>query len=150
MHWLFNYPDKYKDIGLLILRIGIGIMFMVHGYPKITGGIEKWEALGHSMSTLGIAFMPAFWGFMASFAEFFGGLMIVLGLFFRPAVALLFITMLVATTKHVAAGDGFGKYSHAAESTFWFLGLFFTGPGRYSVDELWRRRALNKNVLQSN
>jgi putative oxidoreductase len=149
MRWLFNYPDKYKDIGLLILRIGIGAMFMVHGYPKIAGGIEKWTSLGESMGNFGISFMPAFWGFMAAFAEFFGGLLIILGLFFRAAAALLFFTMLVATVKHVAAGDAFGKYSHPAESAFWFFGLIFTGPGRYSIDELWRRKTHRNNVLQS-
>lgn len=147
MHWLFNYPDKYKDIGLLIVRIGIGIMFMIHGYPKITGGMEKWETLGNSMGSFGITLMPAFWGFMAAFAEFFGGLMIVLGLFFRPAVVLLVITMLVATSKHWPSG--FGKYSYPAESAIWFIGLFFTGPGRYSIDELWRRKAQHKKILQS-
>ncbi len=147
---LFHYPDKYKDLGLLILRIGIGIMFMAHGYPKITGGEEKWLSLGNSMSNLGITFLPVFWGFMAAFAEFIGGAMIVLGLFTRIATGLLFFTMIVAATKHIVAGDPFGKYSHAVESVFWFLGLFFTGPGNYSLDALWKRKSLDKNILQGN
>ncbi len=34
--------DKYRDVGLLILRVGIGIMFMGHGLPKLIAGPEKW------------------------------------------------------------------------------------------------------------
>lgn len=33
--------DKYRDVGLLILRVGIGLMFMIHGFPKLFGGPEK-------------------------------------------------------------------------------------------------------------
>ncbi len=36
---------RYRDAGLLILRIGIGIMFLYHGAPKLIGGPEKWEKL---------------------------------------------------------------------------------------------------------
>ena len=62
------------DIALLILRVGIGIMFILHGYPKMMGGMEKWILLGsYGMSSLGIDYFPAFWGFMSAFSEFFGG-----------------------------------------------------------------------------
>ena len=39
-------PLNSKDTGLLILRIGIGVMFMLHGLPKITGGTEQWAQMG--------------------------------------------------------------------------------------------------------
>ena len=135
MRILLNHWNKYRNTGLLLLRIGIGIMFMLHGYPKITGGVKKWDSLGGNMATLGLDFFPAFWGFMAAFSEFFGGLLLVLGLFFRPVNLLLFITMLVAVAKHVSAGDGFNGYSHAAESGILFLSLLLIGPGKYSLDE---------------
>jgi putative oxidoreductase len=32
--------DRYRDAGLLVLRIGIGVMFMLHGFPKVMGGPE--------------------------------------------------------------------------------------------------------------
>lgn len=126
---------SYKNTGLLLLRIGIGIMFMLHGWPKMTGGPERWAKLGANMQLLGIDFMPEFWGFMAAFAETAGGALLVLGLFFRPTVILLVITMLVATLRHAAAGDGFGGYSHALEAAILFFALYFIGPGRYSLDK---------------
>lgn len=125
---------KLRHFGLLLLRVGIGIMFILHGWPKLAGGPERWEAIGSSMEFFGIGFAPAFWGFMAGFAEAVGGFLLMLGFFFRPACILLLLTMLVATTKHVAAGDGFGGYSHALESAILFFSLLFIGPGKYSLD----------------
>ena len=130
-----HYPNR--DLGLLILRIGIGIMFMIHGWPKITGGTEMWTGIGGSMGNLGIDFAPAFWGFMAAFAEFFGGLFLALGLFFRITNFLLVFTMIVAAIVHLKGDDGFGGASHAIEAGILFFSLIFIGPGRYSLDALF-------------
>ena len=127
---------KYKDFGLLILRLGIGLMFILHGWPKLTGGPEKWEQIGNTMQLLGINFAPVFWGFMAGFAEVVGGALIMLGFFYRIACALLVITMVVATLRHYTAGDGFGGYSHALEAAILFFSLLFIGPGKYSLDKV--------------
>jgi putative oxidoreductase len=130
--------DRQRDLGLLVLRVGIGVMFMAHGWPKMAGGPEKWAALGSAMDTLGIGFAPAFWGFMAALAEFGGGFLLVLGVAFRPACALLLCTMIVASAKHLAAGDGFGKSSHAIEAGILFLSLLLIGPGAYRVRVMGR------------
>ncbi len=127
--------DKYRDIGLLILRIGIGLMFMGHGYPKLLGGPEKWELIGGAMQAIGVHFIPTFWGFMAAFSEFVGGALLALGFLTRPACILLLITMFVATSMHIGKGDSFMKYSHAVEAGILFLSLIFIGPGKYSLDE---------------
>ena len=122
------------DLALLILRVGIGLMFILHGYPKIIGGMEKWIGLGsYGMGSLGIHIFPAFWGFMAAFSEFAGGIMIMLGLYIRYFSILLFITMLVAISSHLAGGDGIMGASHAIESAVVFVCLFFSGPGNYSI-----------------
>src|SRR5919112_1918818 len=98
---LFKNRYKTHDIGLLLLRIGIGTMFTIHGYPKLTGGLEAWEKVGGAMKMIGIDFAPAFWGFLAAVAEAVGGQLIAIGLFFRIACALLLGTMLMATIQHV-------------------------------------------------
>jgi putative oxidoreductase len=127
---------KYRDIGLLILRVGIGIMFMGHGLPKLTAGPEKWAILGGTMEVLGVSFAPMAWGFMAAFSEFAGGILLALGLFTRPACFFLLATMIVAASMHISKGDPFLKYSHAMEAGILFLGLIFIGPGKYSIDNL--------------
>ena len=124
------------DLGLLLIRIGIGLAFIVHGWPKITGGVERWEALGGTMAIFGITFAPAFWGFMAAFAETAGGLFLALGLFVRPFVFLLFFTMFVATVMLINSGAEFGRYAHALEMGIVFFGLLFTGGGRFALGRL--------------
>lgn len=126
--------DRFKDHGLLFARVGLGLMFIGHGWPKMAGGPEKWEKLGGAMSTFGIDFAPTFWGFMAAFAETVGGLFLAVGFMTRPALLLLIGTMIVAAIKHAVAGDGFKGYSHATEAAITFIGLFLIGPGRFSLD----------------
>lgn len=133
--------SKWLHSGLLILRIGIGVMFMLHGYGKVFDGPERWERLGESMGHLGITFAPVFWGFMAAISEFFGGALMILGLLFRPAMALMFMTMVVATADHLGEGDSVLKASHAIEDGIVFLSLLIIGPGKYTVIQLLRRRA---------
>lgn len=128
--------ERYHDQGLLVLRIGIGIMFMLHGFPKITGGPEAWTRLGGAIGILGINFFPAFWGFMAALSEFGGGLLLVLGLFTRSASFFLMVTMIVATLMHISNGDSFGRFSHALESVILFFSLLLIGPGKFSLDSL--------------
>jgi len=126
---------KYRNTGLLIMRIGLGIMFMFHGYPKLLGGPDQWTAVGDAMKHTGINFFPVGWGLLAALTETFGGFLIVLGLAFRPAALLLSITMAVAATMHLKTGDGLSGASHAIEAGIVFLGLLFIGPGKYSVDK---------------
>ncbi len=134
---ILRFWDKYRDIGLLILRLGIGIMFMGHGLPKLIAGPEKWLILGGTMKALGVDFAPMVWGFMAGFSEFVGGMLLALGFFTRPACFFLLTTMIVATSMHISKGDPFLKYSHAMEAGFLFLSLIFIGPGKYSLDDLF-------------
>ncbi len=125
--------DKFRDLGLLLLRAGIGGMFMAHGWPKLAGGERTWAKLGKSMVHLGIDFAPTFWGFMAAVAEFFGGLAIALGVGFVPALLMLLFTMIVAATMHVRKGDSFATASHAIESAMVFAALLLTGPGAHTL-----------------
>jgi len=125
--------SKRRDVGLLILRLGIGAMYVGHGLPKLLGGPARWEALGRALSNLGVDFAPTFFGFMAAIAECGGGLLLAAGVFWRPALLLLLTTMLVATIKHLSDGDGFGATSHAAKAAILFFALLFIGPGRFRL-----------------
>jgi len=123
----------YKNLGILILRLGIGFMFVLHGWPKFIGGPDEWINLGeYGMNTIGINFIPLFWGFMAAFSEFFGGIHLILGLFTRFYSLLLLITMFIAIMTHIP--DGIMSASHAIESLIIFLSLFLMGGGKYSLD----------------
>jgi len=133
--------DRFRNIGLLLLRTGIGLSFIfLHGLSKISGGPERWESLGKSMASLGITFLPMFWGFMAGFAEFFGALLLILGFFFRPATFLLAFTMFVAMMSHLTKLDPWSKVSYPMDLLIIFAALFLIGPGKYSLDEYFKRK----------
>lgn len=121
------------NLGLLILRIGIGTSFIIHGAPKIFGGLGRWEQLGGAMENIGIGFAPSLWGFMAGFAEFAGGVCLILGFFWLPACILLFCTMMIAMMRHIADGDSFALISHPLEAGILFLSLAFIGAGKYRL-----------------
>jgi len=126
--------DKYRNEGLLILRIGMGVMFILHGWPKIQGGPALWEKVGMATGNFGISFAPVVFGFLAALSEFGGGICLVLGLYTRVAAFFMFITMVVAATMHLKSGDGLQKASHAIEVASVFFGLIFIGAGKYSID----------------
>ena len=133
------------DVGLLIVRLGVGLITLtIHGWGKISGGPDLWARLGNHMGNLGITFLPTFWGFMAGFAEFGCSILLILGIFFRPAATLLAFTMLVAALRHLnlpadEARSGWSGASHALELLAVYLGLLFAGPGRYALANFLRR-----------
>ena len=90
------------------------------------------------MGSMGINYFPAFWSFMA-YSDYFGGLMVLFGIYIRYFSILLFITMLVAINTHLSGGDGIMGASHAIESAVVFLCLFFSGAGNYSVNINWNK-----------
>jgi putative oxidoreductase len=126
---------KNVHLGLLIMRIGLGASFIAHGLPKLMGGPERWERVGGAMKNLGITFLPAFWGFMGGFAECVGGLCLILGILWVPALLLLIFTMLVAMVSHISNGDSFGRISHPLEMGIVFIGLLLTGPGKHRISK---------------
>ncbi len=132
---LFSRLSRYTNTGLLILRLGVGAMMIVHGFPKLKSGPEGWHKLVESMGIFGIHDFPTFWGFMAAFAEGIGGLLFLVGFMFRPACLLMLMTMLVAVAHHMKGGDSLQIASHAIELGVLFIAMFLIGPGRYSIDK---------------
>jgi len=140
MSFLSNYSEGQKNFGLLLLRIGIGAMFIMHGYPKLIGGPDKWESLGAAMGNIGVHFAPVAWGFMAALAESVGGLLLVFGIMFRPVCFLLMFTMIVAATtafeRDNTVVENIMAASHPIKNAILFLSLLFIGPGNYRLQKV--------------
>lgn len=134
------------DAGLLLLRAGIGLMFViVHGYPKIVGGITVWRGLGGAFNRLvGFSFAPGFWGFLAMVSEFGGGLCLITGIFFRPACTAIFFTLFVAAISILRGGSGFNSASQPIELGVGVAALFLIGPGKFTARHLLH--AINKGT----
>lgn len=122
----------YRNIGILILRLGLGIAFIFHGYPKLFGGPETWTDVGMAVQFLGIDFAPMFFGFLAAVTEFFGGIFLIGGIFYRPVIIMLTITMLVAMASKISEGAGYPEIAHPMKMAIVFIGMIFIGPGKYS------------------
>lgn len=139
----FKVRDRL-DLGLLVLRGGIGLMFVfMHGLSKIVGGVSLWRGLGGAFNRLiGLSFAPEFWGLAAAISEFGGGLCLVVGVFFRPACAAMLFTMAVAVGATIRGGEGFDGATHALELGIVLLALFLTGPGKFTVWSFLKTKTL--------
>jgi putative oxidoreductase len=129
------YSDSlgYRDsLGLLIVRVVVGVAFMYHGWPKINAPME-W--MGPD------ATVPAPLQAAAAAAEFVGGAALVLGLLARVAALALAATMTVAAiTVHIPQGHAFvgkpGDPSWELAGVYLACSLLFllSGAGRFSLD----------------
>ena len=116
-----------------VLRIIVGLCIAFgHGLGKIAGGSEEWMVIGSlGLKSIGVESFHAFFGFMASFSEFVGGILLAIGFLVRPSAILLTITMAFAVLFHFKSGE-FGEFAAIYGILFLYFGL--TGPGRFSVD----------------
>lgn len=137
---LLNNFNSYPNFALLIARIFTGfLMLYLHGWGKLIAGTSKWERLGSGLSnSIGLDFLRIPLGFMASFSESIGAILIIVGLFTRPAAFLLAFTMLVASFKHIPDG------LKGMEKPLLFLGiclcLVLVGAGKYSLDSVFNKK----------
>lgn len=139
--------DHFPDLGLLIIRLGIGLSYpLLHGWDKLVGGPDYWAQIGENMHFLGITFGYPVFGFIAACTETFVALLLALGLFTRLAAFLLFGMMFVAVNSHLGSGQTWYYAAHALHMLFVFLGLIALGPGRFSLDEVIARRRLRSPV----
>src|SRR5436190_20153549 len=109
--------DISADLAISVLRFTVGLVMAAHGAQKLFGwsggpGPDRWAGMVGSMG-----FAPARpISLMASFAEFFGGLMVAIGLLTPIACGALVVDMAVAIAK-VHAPKGFfvtvGGYEYA-------------------------------------
>ena len=94
-----KFLGSFQALGLLVLRVALGLIFLVHGYPKLTRSASDLQGMFVQHG------LPAQLVYVAGVLETFGGLVLILGLFARPAALLLAIEMGVATAK-VHSGRG--------------------------------------------
>jgi putative oxidoreductase len=121
---------------LAIIRVLAGILILMHG--KMVFDIEIMKGMAESLSKdLRLPF-PFLMAYLAKGSEFFGGIMLAVGLFTRFASIPLAITMAVA-----AFGAHHGQITGEGEHAFLFLlifvAFFFIGSGKWSIDYLLKR-----------
>jgi len=132
---MLTWLSQYRDIGLLILRAGIGTMMVIFGWQKLKEGDATWLKLGKAMENFGITFYPIVWGFLCALTEALGGLLVVIGLWFRPVCIVMVLLFVVATVMlYNTTGGNFKEWTRPAELGLLFFSLIFIGAGKYSID----------------
>ena len=116
----------------MLLRLAVGVLFVVNGYPKLGAGRK---GTGEWLKSMGL---PAGFGPFAGVVEFFGGLALILGIL-TPIVAALSALWMVSTTwlAVVKMKKKFvGGYELDIILLLAFLALAAIGAGMFSVDYL--------------
>ena len=125
---------KSNDTGILLLRIGLGIVLLFHGFYKLTHGVN-WMV--GPLSKFGIPFFVAYGVYIA---ELIAPIILVIG--FRTRLAGLVISFdmfmaifLVLRQQLFAVKESGGGWGIELEALIFFgsLTLFFTGGGKFSV-----------------
>jgi putative oxidoreductase len=128
-----RFLNTLQPVGLLMLRIALGIIFIAHGYPKLAhlrGGAQMQSFfVEHGL--------PGYFVYVAGVIETFGGGLLLLGLFARTAALLLAIEMCVAIWKvHSAHGYlAVHDYEFPLTLATACFALATVGAGMISVDQ---------------
>ena len=137
--FLFSSDPRRHSLGLTIVRVITGIIFMAHGAQKLfTFGIAGVTA---GFTQMGVP-LPGITAPLVAGLEFFGGLALVVGLLTRLAALGLAINMLGAIfLVHLAAGFFMPQgYEFALLLFATSVALVIAGPGRYAIDDMIARR----------
>lgn len=97
--------DKRTDIGLLILRVSLGIIFIAHGFLKVfTFGIERAIAVFEAHTVWHINMIPGWFAPPAAVIEWVGGILLILGIKTRLVTPFLAAVAFGAGTVHFENG----------------------------------------------
>ena len=126
---------RTADLGLLLLRLFAGLALALgHGMGKLPPSARFVAGVGE----MGFP-APHLFAWAAGVSEFFGGLLLAVGLFTRPAATFALLTVLTAAIlRH--AGDPFEEREKALLFAAVMLLFVLAGAGRYSLDALLSRR----------
>jgi putative oxidoreductase len=143
---LFRSPTQRQlDAGLTILRLALGVTFIMHGGQKLF--VFGFDGVAGAFAQMGIP-MASVMGPFVALLEFFGGIAIVLGLLTRLAALGLAATMVVAMlTVHLKAGFFAPNGIELTLSLFAATAtLVLTGAGAWSIDALLAKRFTKERV----
>lgn len=127
--WVFGLQT---DVAALLLRLALGGVFIIHGYPKLK---DLGKGAGQWLKGLGL---PAGLGLVAGIVEFFGGIALIIGIL-TPIIAALFV-LWTASLVWVSIAKIKKKFAGGYELDLlllaFALALFAIGGGAFSVDHL--------------
>lgn len=145
MKKLFTANVINLDLGLLLIRLIIGVLMAFYGYGKL---IHFEEMAASDFWSKEVSFLGMTGSIplaLTVFAEFFCSLLLIFGLLTRLALIPLLICMgyifgVMGHMEIITSGDNGAEVNNAFVYFIIYLALFFTGPGRYSLDHAIGRK----------
>ncbi|MGA7375631.1 MAG: DoxX family protein [Candidatus Sulfotelmatobacter sp.] len=127
-----RYLDRLQPLALLVMRLALGAVMTGHGYLKVFGGLH------HHVQFVTSLGLPGWTAYLSAFAEFFGGILVLIGLFTRVAALAICIDLSVAIAKvHFHNGlMGQGGYEFPLALAALAFGLIFLGAGPIAFDHI--------------
>ncbi len=113
------------NLGLLVLRVVVGLVFVVHGYMKFAG-------LAGTIGFFAMLGLPAFLAYVVATVELLGGLSLIIGYGSKVSSALLAFVMLVAIIK-VHGPKGYMNSEFVLTLLAANVAIFFAGSGAYAL-----------------
>lgn len=124
-------PGLIGSIGLLLLRLSVGVMMIHHGHEKLA---DPQQFADTYVASLHLPF-PLFFAYAAGFSELVGSWLVILGLLTPLGALALTSTMAVAAYQHILTA---GLNIYVLELVVLYLGgslaLLLNGPGLFSFD----------------
>lgn len=124
-----NILKNNTDLGLLLVRVGLGLVFIAHGWAKIDG----MDGTIGFFASIGLS---AFWAYLVAYVEFIGGIAMLVGLFTNWAGMLLAVVMIVAIVMLKLSKGFVGGYEFDLVLFLSSLAIVIAGPGKYTLRAL--------------
>lgn len=127
-----RYLDRLQPLALFVMRLALGAVMVGHGYHKVFGGLHHHVQFVQSLG------LPGWSAYLSAFAEFFGGLLVLIGLFTRAAAFAICIDMCVAIAKIHFRNGLMGEHGYEfplALASLAFALIFF-GGGAIAFDHI--------------
>ena len=140
---LFKNSKTTNDIGLMIFILTLGLVLLYgHGAEKLSVILSGQEI--QFMDPIGIGASLSF--YMAAFAEGVCAILLILGFFSRFASLVLTVNFITIFIFHaLIIKDGFEVLELRFLYLLPFIALTFTGAGRFSLDDYFFKKRINKN-----
>ncbi len=120
------------DLALLLVRVGLALVFLAHGWEKISG-IEDTITYFASLN------MSPVWAYLVAYTEFIGGLLMLVG-FGTGWAGVALATTMVGSIVMVKLGKGFvGGYEFDLMLFLSAISISLAGAGEYTVKYLFRK-----------
>jgi len=146
--------SNFRNFGMLLLRVVLGIVFILHGFDKL----QNLEGVVDFFSSLGLA---PFFAYLVAYTEFLGGIALLLGVFSRYAAYALSTIMVVAIFLVKMKAGFLGGYELDLVLLVSLLATAWSGSGKYSLSgkmcecgdcafcgmRLFRRKKMEGNTL---